>query len=222
MAGPRSARPGLRRRGCAVGEGPGRPSRRGTPSSGWCGARPLGSPALRSVQRPALRFGSAAAAAPAAPAASASAPAIAGRGGGRTAADGDGGQQLDGVVVAVRARRGRRGLGHRAAQLEGGPTGPAAVLVTGHGDRLTVRSRRWRRTVLRSSLPPPRRQDSVFPPLPPGPGPTVSGMSAGWCSGGGCCAWMASRRARARSAACSSYASRPGWRARQYGLSCGR
>src|SRR5450755_1906309 len=73
--------------------------------------------------------GSAAAAATAAAAASA-ATAPASRAGAGPAADGDGGQQFHGVVVAVRAgaRLGR--LAHRPCSLEGRPAGAASVLIS--------------------------------------------------------------------------------------------
>ena len=84
------------------------------------------------------------------------------RGGAATAAAGDGdrGQQLHRVAVALRAGRRRGGLGHRAADLKGVAAGAAAVVVTRHchsvgplrapapppaGRRVRVGSDAWRR-----------------------------------------------------------------------------
>jgi hypothetical protein len=68
-------------------------------------------------------------------AASASPAACGRRGRNRPAAtrDGNGGQQLHRVVVALRTRRGHGSLPHRAADLEGVATGAAPVLVSRHG-----------------------------------------------------------------------------------------
>jgi hypothetical protein len=49
------------------------------------------------------------------------------------AADGDRRQQLDGVVVALRAGRGVGRLAHRTGLLEGVSASPASVLVSWHG-----------------------------------------------------------------------------------------
>jgi hypothetical protein len=85
-----------------------------------------------------------AAAAPAATAATAAGSAFGRRG--RSAATGqrDGGQQLHGVVVPVRAGRGSGRLAHRPAHLERGAAHAASELVPGHGTR--VRPRRYSTT----------------------------------------------------------------------------
>jgi hypothetical protein len=48
------------------------------------------------------------------------------------AADRDRGQQLDGVVVSLRARARRRRFAHRAGPLERVTAGAAAVIISGH------------------------------------------------------------------------------------------
>lgn len=75
------------------------------------------------------RRGSAAAAAAAA---SATAAATGGRGRSAATGHGNGGEQLDGVAVALRAGRRGGGLPHRATDLEGGAAGAATVLITRH------------------------------------------------------------------------------------------
>src|ERR1035441_7977537 len=51
------------------------------------------------------------------------------RRGARPAADGDRGQQLHRVIVALRAAARRGRLAHRAGLLEGSPAGPAPVFI---------------------------------------------------------------------------------------------
>jgi hypothetical protein len=68
---------------------------------------------------------------------SAAAAAATARGGGRSrraspAADGDGGQQLYGVVVPLRTGGRSRRLAHRPGLLEGVTAGTTAVLISGH------------------------------------------------------------------------------------------
>src|SRR5450432_3641482 len=67
---------------------------------------------------------------------SAAAAATAGRAGTGPAADGDRGQQLHGVIVAVRAGRWLGRLAHRPCSLEGRPAGAASVLISWHGPSL--------------------------------------------------------------------------------------
>src|ERR1022692_2547681 len=81
---------------------------------------------------PTLTSGTGSAAAAATAAAASATAATAGRAGTGPAADGDRGQQLHGVIVAVRAgtRLGR--LAHRPGSLEGRPAGAASVLISWH------------------------------------------------------------------------------------------
>src|SRR4029077_18145700 len=53
------------------------------------------------------------------------------------AADRDRGQQLDRVIMPLRAGRGRGRLAHRTALLKGVSAGTAAVFVAGHGPHST-------------------------------------------------------------------------------------
>src|SRR5450755_3318359 len=108
----------------------------------WVRSPALASPAMAAVLAsisaqnwPTLTSGTGLAAA-AATAAAASAAATAGRAGTGPAADGDRGQQLHGVIVAVRAGRWLGRLAHRPCSLEGRPAGAASVLISWHGPSL--------------------------------------------------------------------------------------
>ena len=99
------------------------------------GAPPVRQAALADAVRPRGSPGSPGELAAAAGSAAAAATAAAARSRCRSgpAADGDRRQQLDGVVVALRAGRGVGRLAHRPGLLEGVPAGPASVLVSWHG-----------------------------------------------------------------------------------------
>src|SRR6185312_11162685 len=80
-------------------------------------------------------------AAAAGPAAAASAAGRTARRTASTSAHRDRRQELDGVVVALRAGARSRGLGHGPVQLERVATGAAAVLIAGHRFQFTRRAR---------------------------------------------------------------------------------
>ncbi|GAA0418231.1 hypothetical protein Aca07nite_06470 [Actinoplanes capillaceus] len=65
-------------------------------------------------------------------AATAATAATGGRGRSAATGHGNGGEQLDGVAVALRAGRRGGGLPHRATDFEGGAAGAATVLITRH------------------------------------------------------------------------------------------